>query len=89
MIQHSSVIANTIQLATFDSLERKLLKKETGENRMKSLGLLPFSHIYGLVVLVHQSVYVGDEMVCLPKFEFTAFLKAISEHKLQVLYLVS
>ena len=64
------------------------MEKETGDGRMKNLGVLPFSHIYGLVLLVHQSVYLGDEMVCLPKFDFATFLKAISDHKLQILYVV-
>lgn len=88
IIQHSSVITNVLQHATFDAPERKLLEKETGDGRLKALGVLPFSHIYGLVLLVHQSVYLGDEMVCLPKFDLTAFLKAISDHKLQLLYVV-
>jgi acyl-CoA synthetase (AMP-forming)/AMP-acid ligase II len=52
------------------------------------LGLLPMSHIYGLVVICHASIFRGDGVVVLPKFEFATCLKAIQDHKINTLYLV-
>lgn len=46
------------------------------------------SHIYGLVVICHASVYRGDGVVVLPKFEFKSFLQAIQNYKINTLYLV-
>lgn len=47
------------------------------------------SHIYGLVVICHASVYRGDGVIVLPKFDFTTTLQAIQDHKINSLYLVS
>lgn len=52
------------------------------------LGLLPMSHIYGLVVISHASIYRGDGVIVLPKFEFTATLQAIQDYKIGSLFLV-
>ena len=52
------------------------------------LGLLPFSHIYGLVVIAHASLYHGDSVVVLPKFEMASCLITIQDYKLSNLYLV-
>ena len=53
------------------------------------LGLLPMSHIYGLVVICHANVYRGDGVVVLPKFEFPSTLQAIQDYKINSLFLVS
>lgn len=52
------------------------------------MGLLPMSHIYGLVVVAHGHVYRGDGVIVLPKFEFATFLESIQRFKINSLYLV-
>ena len=54
-----------------------------------TLGLLPMSHIYSLVVICHAGAYRGDGIVVLPKFEFESTLQAIQDHKINSLFLVS
>ncbi|KAI4104072.1 MAG: hypothetical protein L6R37_003478 [Teloschistes peruensis] len=91
MISHRNVIANTLQIATFEEPYRQSLKKP-GEDRSPSeitLGLLPQSHIYALVVICHASIYRGDQVVNLPKFELSSFLNAIQRFQINSLYLVS
>jgi acyl-CoA synthetase (AMP-forming)/AMP-acid ligase II len=51
-------------------------------------GLLPFSHIYGLVVLIHVGPYRGDGVIVMPKYDFTGMLQAIERYKIAMLYLV-
>lgn len=85
MISHRNVIANTMQYALHESLGRKLAGVET----QSVLGLLPFSHIYALVIIAHANTYRGDEVVVLPRFEMPTFLSAIERFKLAQLYLVS
>jgi acyl-CoA synthetase (AMP-forming)/AMP-acid ligase II len=53
-----------------------------------ALGLLPMSHIYALVVICHASVYRGDGVIVLPKFDFATTLQAIQDYKVNSLYLV-
>jgi 4-coumarate--CoA ligase len=84
-----SVIANVLQAAghwssalpftPFDS------SKETGD---KVMGCLPFYHIYGLVVVLHQSIFFATPVVVLRKFSLPNFLSAVERHKISILYVV-
>ncbi|KAK4649251.1 uncharacterized protein QC761_117270 [Podospora bellae-mahoneyi] len=84
MISHKNVIANTMQFCIYDSVSREKLGVET----QTALGLLPFSHIYGLVVIAHSSVWRGDGVIVLPKFDLTEYLQAIERFKINYLPLV-
>lgn len=85
MISHRNVIANTLQICTFD----KQARESKGVNyRDVALGLLPQSHIYGLVVISHCSTYRGDQVVVLPKFDIRHYLSAIATYKINTLYVV-
>ncbi|KAF4628656.1 hypothetical protein G7Y89_g9495 [Cudoniella acicularis] len=86
MISHRNVIANVMQFERFESLARK--ERPEGEKTEVVLGLLPLSHIYGLVVIAQAGAYRGDEVVILPKFELSSFLNAIQTYKISGLYLV-
>jgi len=89
MISHRNVIANTLQTHTHEIESRKKMNKPgEPEYTEKCLGLLPMSHIYGLVVVCHVSLYRGDGVVVLPKFEMKTFLEAIQNFKIANLYLV-
>lgn len=89
MISHRNVIANTLQTYTHEIEHRKKMTGPGGEPYTeKCLGLLPMSHIYGLVVVCHLSLYRGDGVVVLPKFEMKSFLEAISKQRIANLYLV-
>ncbi|KAK1758515.1 hypothetical protein QBC47DRAFT_374924 [Echria macrotheca] len=84
MISHRNVIANTMQYCIYNQVGRAKLGVETEVE----LGLLPFSHIYGLVVVAHAATWRGDEVIVLPKFELTEFLQAIEKFKINHLPLV-
>ncbi|KAF1985343.1 acetyl-CoA synthetase-like protein [Aulographum hederae CBS 113979] len=89
MIAHQNVIANTLQICTYDAPSRERYKKPHEQHYMENvLGLLPMSHIYGLVVICHASVYTGDTVVVLPKFEMKSFLSAIQTYRINMLMLV-
>ncbi|KAI9676060.1 MAG: hypothetical protein M1817_000803 [Caeruleum heppii] len=82
IISHRNVISNVLQITTFESPDR-----EKGYTDV-SLGLLPQSHIYGLVVICHATTYRGDGVVNLPKFDMLQLLKSIQQFKINTLYLV-
>ena len=89
MISHRNVIANTLQLATFEKPNRDRLSSEAGKDYLDiGLGLLPMSHIYSLIVVCHASTYRGDQVIVLPKFELRAYCEAIQRFKINTLYLV-
>ena len=43
------------------------------------LGVLPFFHIYGMVILVMHGLMRGATIVTMPKFEFEPFLKVLQD----------
>ncbi|GAA6028987.1 hypothetical protein JCM8097_001539 [Rhodosporidiobolus ruineniae] len=45
------------------------------------LSCLPLSHIFGLIVMLHSTIYNGGTLVLLPKFELVPALEAIQKYK--------
>lgn len=90
MISHKNVIANTLALVTHEGPTRdRMMKKLALQSYTETaLGLLPMSHIYGLVVISHLGPYRGDGVIVLPKYDFKQLLGAIQHYKIQMLYLV-
>lgn len=86
MISHVNVIANVLQIATYEKVVRD--KKPARKRTEVGLGLLPLSHIYGLVVIAQTGTYRGDEVIILPKFELQSYLAAIQKYKIETLYVV-
>ncbi|KAK6580225.1 hypothetical protein PZA11_007247 [Diplocarpon coronariae] len=86
MISHYNVIANVLQIETYERPTRD--KRAEDDKTDVTLGLLPLSHIYGLVVIAQASTYRGDGVIILPKFELQSFLHAIQTYKIQTLCLV-
>jgi long-subunit acyl-CoA synthetase (AMP-forming) len=82
MISHYNVIANTLQLTTYE-------KPQFGQGPPGVvLGLLPQSHIYALVVICHANIYRGFGVTNLPKFDLQMLLAAIQRFRINTLYLV-
>jgi acyl-CoA synthetase (AMP-forming)/AMP-acid ligase II len=89
MISHRNVIANVVQITTFDEYFRKSLAPPGHDTYLdNALALLPMSHIYSLVVMCHTGPYRGDACIVLPKFEMTSYLNAIQNFKINSLYIV-
>ncbi|KAM0452564.1 hypothetical protein ACHAPV_009460 [Trichoderma viride] len=82
VISHYNVISNVLATATYETGARNHFKFDT----QVTLGLLPMSHIYGLVTVALCAAYQGDELIVLPKFTIDTFLDAIQRFKLRRLY---
>ncbi|KAF4430511.1 phenylacetyl- ligase [Fusarium acutatum] len=76
--------ARIIQTCTFDSVSRIA----DGIDTQVMLGVLPFSHVFGLMLITHLGTYRGDEIIVMPRFEFEPFLAAVSRFKIQQLPIV-
>lgn len=86
MISHVNVIANVLQMSTFEKPVRE--QRPAAKRTEVGLGLLPLSHIYGLVVIAQTGTYRGDEVIILPKFELQSYLSAIQKYRIESLYVV-
>jgi acyl-CoA synthetase (AMP-forming)/AMP-acid ligase II len=68
MLTHRNVVAQLNQLDAIESVEMPAL-----------LGVLPFFHIYGMVIILMHGFMRGATIVTLPKFEFEPFLNVLQE----------
>jgi|SRR6478735_7303688 len=84
MISHYNVIACTLMIHTFESITRAQDNIDTHV----ALGLLPFSHIYGLVVIAHIAQYRGDEIIVLQRFQLDQLLASIDKFGIEQLSVV-
>ncbi|KAF7556008.1 hypothetical protein G7Z17_g1758 [Cylindrodendrum hubeiense] len=73
-----------LPLAAFESYYRQ----QHNIDSQVLLGLLPFSHAYGLVIMAHVAPYRGDEVIVLPGFRLQTFLTAIQRFKIEQLNIV-
>ncbi len=71
MLTHRNLVANMHQLlGAIDLLSEDDV----------FVGVLPFFHIYGLVVIMNVSLLVGATTVTLPRFEMSAFLDLLERY---------
>ncbi|GAB9474023.1 4-coumarate-coa ligase [Globisporangium polare] len=69
-----NMVANTLQVNRMEDLG------------VHSLGLLPFFHIYGML-LIHLSIYQGTAKVVLPRFDPHALLKVLAKYKIRTAHI--
>lgn len=81
MISHKNIIANTLQLSTYES-NHKSGKPEA------LLAVLPMSHSYALIVTGHAGVYRGYNAVVLPGFDLIDVLEAVQKQHIETLWMV-
>lgn len=89
-IPHVAPIANVIQMAVHNKLSMNYAPWE--EQRFRpgdtAVAVLPFYHIYGLVLNLHFILFAGMSIVIVPKFNFEGMLKSIVRHRITHLMLV-
>ncbi|HET7746985.1 MAG TPA: AMP-binding protein [Vicinamibacteria bacterium] len=72
MLTHRNLVANIEQCCALPgSLARE------GD---RVIGVLPFFHIYGLVVIMNAGLRVGATIVTLPRFEMEPFLETLQKY---------
>lgn len=84
MISHRNIIANVVQYTTYETVGRGRKGVET----QAVLGLMPMSHIYGLVTISHCAPFRGDGIIVLPRFNIETYLAAIQRFKIEQLIVV-
>jgi acyl-CoA synthetase (AMP-forming)/AMP-acid ligase II len=72
MLTHYNLVANVLQ-------SEVALPLRDGET---VLGVLPFFHIYGLVVIMNLCLHVGATIVTMPRFELEACLETLQKYRI-------
>ena len=78
MLTHQNLIANMI-------LSHEQNPIDETDN---ILGVLPFFHIYGMVLILNLSIYRGATLVTMPRFDLEQFLNIAQDYQLTFLNLV-
>lgn len=74
MLTHKNVYVNAVQSSNWFTQ----INRETD----KMLGVLPFSHVFGMTAIMNFSVANALEIVALPRFELKDTLKTIAKKKI-------
>ena len=69
-LSHRNLVANLAQI------EDHLVRRDD-----VVMAVLPFFHIYGMTVLLNLSLRRRSTLVTMPRFDLTAFLKALAEYR--------
>lgn len=78
MLTHYNLIANVAQIKDIERCD---------END-RLIGILPFFHIYGMVVIMSMSLYKGATVVTMPRFDLEQFLQLMQDQAITRAYLV-
>ena len=81
MLTHRNLVANLEQIVGMQGFEG------FGEDSTV-VGILPFFHIYGMVVILCHGVASGSTVVTLPKFDMEDFLGTLQKYKVTIAPLV-
>jgi len=73
MLTHRNLVANLVQIDALESRELSAL-----------VGVLPFFHIYGMLVLMNFALLRGLTVVTLPRFELEAFLRVLQDWRIEL-----
>ncbi len=78
MLTHYNLVANVCQAGYVEQLS----DKDT------LIGVLPFYHIYGMMLIMNVSLRQGATVVTMPRFDPEQFLQIIQNHKVTRMHLV-
>ncbi len=78
MLTHHNLVSNLAQTIAVETLSR----------REVLIGILPFYHIYGLVVVMCGALRVGATLITMPRFDLEQFLSLVQHHGVTTGYLV-
>lgn len=81
MLTHHNIVANMTQcegIPNFDMVSQQ----DT------IMGILPFYHIYGMVVIMNMSLAQGATIVTMPRFDLPQFLELVQKYKVTRVNLV-
>lgn len=78
MLTHANLIANMVLTSTMNRID---------ENDTLA-GVLPFFHIYGMVLILNLAIYRGAKLVTMSRFDLEDFLTVIQKYRVTALNLV-
>jgi 4-coumarate--CoA ligase len=87
LLTHKNIVCNSI-MHNSDTGKGKLAHEAIGNHQDIVPCVLPFFHIYGLVVCLLSKLAIGCKLVTLNKFHPDTFLNVLHDYKSSILYIV-
>lgn len=78
MLTHFNLVANITQVMEIEKLEEKEVL----------IGILPFYHIYGMVVIMSMALAAKTTIVTMPRFDLEHFLGLMQDYKVTTAFVV-
>lgn len=85
MLSHKNIVSNCVALR---GEELKIASDSIGGHQDILPCVLPFFHVYGLVVTLFSKLAQGCKLISLPRFQPDTFLDAMEKYQGNVLHLV-
>jgi acyl-CoA synthetase (AMP-forming)/AMP-acid ligase II len=82
MLTHRNLVANIVQTDAAADVRSWL------DSESVLIGLLPFFHIYGMLVILNHALYRGATIVTMPRFDLEQFLQTLQSHRVTTAHLV-
>ncbi len=76
MLTHRNLVANLKQIEGLQAQTEHPIDEDS-----VVMGLLPFYHIYGMVVIMGYALYKGATVVTMPRFELEGFLELMQKYR--------
>ena len=77
MLTHRNLVANVMQIDAVEDPDIRAL-----------VGVMPFFHIYGMVVILNFGLMRGATIVTMPRFELEPFLKVLQDWPIALAHIV-
>lgn len=77
VLTHKNLVVGTIQCANWGTAITGRIPVE----RLTTLAVLPFFHVYGTIVVLNYSIYTCSTQVLVPRFELDEFMALLSGFK--------
>ncbi|HEY3080363.1 MAG TPA: 4-coumarate--CoA ligase family protein [Chloroflexota bacterium] len=82
MLTHRNLVANIVQTNAAADVREWVTSDDT------LIGLLPFFHIYGMLVILNLALYKGATVVTMPRFDLEQFLQTLQNYRVTTAHLV-
>lgn len=74
MLTHHNLVSNVTQILGIED-------SDIASEEDTVIGVLPFFHIYGMVVIMNVSLIVGATVITMPRFDLEQFLQLLQDYK--------
>ena len=78
MLTHYNLVANIMQTMAVEEIKKEEVL----------IGILPFYHIYGMVVVMSMALSTGATIVTMPRFDLEQFLQLLQDYRVTTAFIV-